>query len=129
VGQVFGSVVLVVAAMFGLLTAWMAATSPERFASQLGLEVAGSSGRNEVRAQYAGFFLAAALVCVAALAGFAPRQAAFLLLCAAFGGCIAGRLASLVANRGFGGYTTLIRALFAIDAIGFLAGAAAFATS
>jgi hypothetical protein len=129
VGQVFGTVVLVIAAAFGLFTALTAAAAPERFAGQLGLEVAGASGRNEVRAQYAGFFLAAALVCIAALAGYAPRQGAFLVLIVAFGGCIGGRLASLIADGGFGGYTPIIRALFAIDTIGFLAGGAGFLTA
>ena len=65
-GQMFGSVTLVVAALFFLFSAGAAAVAPERFAALLGLQIAGASGRNEVRAQYAGIFLMITLACVAA---------------------------------------------------------------
>jgi hypothetical protein len=124
----FGSVTLVVSAVFFLLSAVAAAAAPERFAGSLGLQTAGANGRNEVRAQYAGVFLMITLACVAALTGYAPRQAAFIVLMVALGGCTAGRLASLIADRGFGGYNTVIRALFAIDTLGFAAATVGFLT-
>ena len=125
----FGSVILVIAALFFLLSAVAAAAAPERFAGLLGLQAAGASGRNEVRAQYAGIFLMITLACLAALAGYAPRQAAFIVLIVALGGCTAGRLTSLIADRGFGGYNQVIRALFAVDTLGFIAASAGLMTA
>jgi hypothetical protein len=79
-----------------------------------------------VRAQYAGFFLAVAMACVAALLGAVPRASAYLVLAVVFGGLIAGRLVSLGLDGGVIGYPPTIRALFAIDAIGFALTATAF---
>jgi len=104
--------------VFFLLTTWSSATAPAEFAQKLGLTIANASGVNEIRAQYAGFFFAAAAVCTAALANYLPRQAAFVVLAAVFGGLIGGRLASLVINGGIGGYGPTILALYFIDAIG-----------
>lgn len=123
-GQMFGSVTLVIGAVFFLVSAVAAGAAPERFVAQLGLQTASASGRNEVRAQYAGIFLMIALTCTAALLGYAPRAAAFIVLIVALGGCTLGRLTSLIADRGFGGYSTVIRALFAINSLGFLAATA-----
>lgn len=128
-GQIFGSVILGVAAVFFLVSACAAAVAPDRFAGLLGLQTAGASGRNEVRAQYAGIFLMITLACLAALAGYAPRQAAFIVLVVALGGCTVGRLASLVTDRGFGGYNAVIRALFAVDTLGFVAASAGLLTA
>ena len=128
-GQILGSVILGIAALFFLVSAVAAAVAPERFAGVLGLQTAGASGRNEVRAQYAGIFLMIALACLAALAGYAPRQAAFIVLIVALGGCTIGRLASLIADRGFGGYNAVIRTLFAVDTLGFVAASAGLIAS
>jgi drug/metabolite transporter superfamily protein YnfA len=125
----FGSVTLVIAAVFFLVSAVSAAAAPERFAGLLGLQAASASGRNEVRAQYAGIFLMITLACLAALGGYAPRQAAFIVLIVALGGCTVGRLASLFADRGFGGYNGVIRALFAVDTLGFVAASAGLLTA
>jgi uncharacterized membrane protein YkvI len=114
----FGSTVLIVAILFCLLTTISAGFNPERFGEQIGLRVIGPGGVNEIRAQYAGFFLAVAVVCVASLAGALPRRTAFITLAAVFGGLIVGRLVSLGLNGGVGGYEPTIRALFPIDAIG-----------
>jgi Domain of unknown function (DUF4345) len=129
VGQMFGSVTLTIAALFFFLSACAAAAAPERFAGLLGLQTAGASGRNEVRAQYAGIFLMITLACIAALTGYAPRQAAFIVLIVALGGCTVGRLASLVTDRGFGGYNAVIRTLFAVDTLGFVAASAGLLTA
>jgi hypothetical protein len=125
----FGSVTLVISAVFFLLSAIAAAVAPERFAGLLGLQTTGASGRNEVRAQYAGIFLMITLACLAALAGYAPRQAAFIVLIVALGGCTAGRLASLIADHGFGGYNAVIRTLFAVDTLGLVAASAGLLTA
>jgi len=115
----FGTFVLVIVTLFFLFTSWSSGTSPERFAERLGLTLTNAGGYNEIRAQYAGFFLAAAVFCGASLAGRVPREAAFSVLAVIFGGLIAGRLVSLGLNKGVEGYGPTILALYAIDAIGF----------
>jgi len=115
----FGTMVLAAAIVFFLITTWSSGADPGKFAARLGLTIANAGGINEIRAQYAGFFLAAAIVCAAALAGIVSRNAAFIVLCAVFGGLIAGRLVSLVMDRSVHGYGSTILALYAIDSIGF----------
>jgi heme A synthase len=115
----FGTFVLVIVASFFLLTSWSSGIAPKSFAERLGLALANAGGYNEIRAQYAGFFLAAALYCSASLAGRVSRRAALGLAAVVFGGLIGGRLVSLSLDRGVAGYGSMIRALYAIDAIGF----------
>jgi hypothetical protein len=119
-GRNFGAVVLVVVTLFFLLTTISASLNPERFGERLGLRIINAGGVNEIMAQYAGFFLAAAGVCIAALADWLPRSTAFVTVAAVFGGLIVGRLISLVLNGGFGGFGPTIQALYVIDAIGFV---------
>jgi hypothetical protein len=114
----FGTAVLVINVLFCLLTVWTSAVDPEGFAGRLGLAVLNAGGVNEVRAQYAGFFLAVAVVCTASLAGLLSRQASFVVMAAVYGGLLAGRLGSLVLNAGIAGYGRTILALYIIDAIG-----------
>jgi hypothetical protein len=116
----FSTSVLVLMAFFGILTSLLAAIRPADFASRLGLTVANSGGINEIRAQYAGFFLACSVVCVASLAGAVPRQSAFIVLIVVFAGLISGRLASLALNHGTSGYPAAILSLFFIDSFGLL---------
>ncbi len=117
-GKTFGLGVLVAATAFSLLTAWTAGTAPSAFAERLGLTVANPGGSNEVRAQYAGFFLAVAVTCLAALIGIVPREAAYIVLAVVFGGLLAGRLASLGLDGSMAGYTQTVVALYAIDTLG-----------
>jgi hypothetical protein len=114
----FGTAVLVINILFCLLTVWQSAVAPEGFAGKLGLAIVNAGGLNEVRAQYSGFFLAVAIVCMASLAGLISRQASFVVMAAVYGGLLAGRLASLALNSGVGGYGSTILALYVIDAIG-----------
>jgi hypothetical protein len=115
-GHTFGAIILAIAALFGLYTAWLSGVAPARFAEQLGLATTNAGGVSEIRAQYSGFFLAIAAVCAASLTGVAPRQAAFVVLIVVFGGLIGGRLVGLALNRGVTGFGPTIRALYAIDA-------------
>ena len=117
-GKTFGAGVLVVAVAFCLITTWNAGMAPAAFAERLGLTVANPGGSNEVRAQYAGFFLAVAVACIAALAGAMPRETSYIVLAVVFGGLIVGRLASLGLDGSMAGYTQTIVALYAIDALG-----------
>ena len=118
----FGTIVLAIAALFFLLTAWRSGSAPAEFAARLGLNIANAGGYNEIRAQYAGFFLASALVCAASLAGTVPRQAVFIVLIVVFGGLFAGRAVSVVLDGGFAGYGGTVVGLNAIDAIGLALG-------
>ncbi len=115
---IFGTAVLVINVLFCLLTVWQSAIAPEGFAQKLGLAVVNAGGLNEVRAQYSGFFLAVAVICMASLAGLLSRQASFVVIATVYGGLLAGRLASLALNAGVAGYGPTILALYFIDAIG-----------
>jgi hypothetical protein len=123
----FGTAVLILAVFFSVLTTLSAGLTPVQFAQRLGLKVMDAGGVNEVRAQYAFFFLAIAIVCVAAFFGALSRESAFVVLATVFGGLIAGRLVSLGINGGFAGYGPTIVALYAIDALGFVLSVTAFA--
>jgi len=61
-------------------------------------------GLNDIRAQYGGFFLAAALVNGLALLGMPPRRASFIVDAVVFGSLITGRIASLAIQGGMNGY-------------------------
>ncbi len=117
-GRFFQTGVLAVSLLFCGYTAWASATAPAVFAERLGLKIVSAGGTNEIRAQYAGFFLAAAIVCAAALAGVVNRPAALVLLTAVFGGLVVGRLVSLAINGGFAGFEPTIKALYLIDFTG-----------
>jgi hypothetical protein len=124
--QALGTSVLVINLLFCLLTVWQSGSNPEDFASKIGFSIVNAGGLNEVRAQYSGFFLATALVCLASLLGWVPRQTSFVLLGTIFGGLFAGRLVSLALNGGVSGYGPTILALYVIDAIGLALAIAAF---
>ena len=84
--QAYGTFVLVIVTMFFLFTAWSSGTAPAMFAQRLGLTIANAGGNNEIRAQYAGFFLAAAVFCAASLAGVVSRLSGFSVPVVIFGG-------------------------------------------
>jgi len=114
-----GSSYLLCTAAFFFLTALVSAWRPERFAAQLGLSIANPGGLNEIRSQYAGFFLAAAVLCVFGVLSIVPKSTAVVVTAVIFGGLLAGRLLSLVINRGFRGFGSAIVCLYVIDALGF----------
>ena len=118
--RTFGTIVLMIATAFCLLTAISSGLAPKDFAERLGFTIASADGYNEIRAQYMGFFLMIAAVSVAALVGVVSRRSVFLLLAVVFGGLIFGRIASLVLNRGFAGYGPTILSLYGIDCIGLV---------
>ena len=117
---------LVVSALFTAWTSWSSFVAPDHFAKPLGYLLAGVDGRNEIRAQYGGFFLAVTVASVLTLAGTIPRQAGLVVNAVLFGGLIAGRLISLTIDGGMHGYGPIIRALFFIDSIGFILSITAF---
>ena len=117
---IFGTAVLAANVLFCLFAAWSSAAEPEGFAAKLGLGIINAGGLNEVRAQYSGFFLTVAAVCIGSLCGLLPRQTSFVVMTAVYGGLLAGRLVSLALNVGVVGYGPTILALYAIDALGLL---------
>jgi hypothetical protein len=123
----FSTFVLLLATLFCFFTAATSGIAPREFARRLGLETLGTSGYNEIRAQYAGFFLATGTICVAALLGLVSKRSALVVLAVLFGGLIGGRVGSLAINRGFAGYTSTILALYVIDAGGLVLALAAIA--
>jgi len=123
--QIFVTMVLALAVLLGLLTAWSSGAAPAKFAEDLGLSIINAGGRNEIMAQYTCLFLAMAAVCAAALVGAVPRQAALIVLAVIFGGLLVGRLVSLPLNGGIAGYSRTIVSLYAIDAVGLALTAAA----
>jgi hypothetical protein len=119
------SVTLVLAGLLSVFTTLTAAARPDVFAKQLGLSIDNAGGTNEIRSQYAGFFLAAAIACGAGLAGYISRREGTTLVVVIFGGLFIGRLFSLILNKGFGGYSHTVRALCFIDAVGLALSVAA----
>ncbi|HEV2988493.1 MAG TPA: DUF4345 family protein [Candidatus Angelobacter sp.] len=117
--SVFGAAVLVIIALFFLSTSWSSFSNPKQFGERLGFTLPGADGHNEIRAQYGGFFLAAAVCGIFALTGWLPRATGFVVNATIFGGLIAGRVVSLFLDGGIRKYSPLIRALFVIDALGF----------
>src|SRR6202048_604256 len=121
---IFGTAVLVINILFFLVTTWNSATAPESFAAKLGLGIVNTGGINEIRAQYSGFFLAAAAVCTASLFGQLSRQTSVVVLGAIYGGLLAGRLASFALNAGVAASRPTLLAVYVIDAIGLGLGVA-----
>jgi hypothetical protein len=116
---IFGTGVLLIVSGFFAWTSWSSLRFPRQFGERLGLMIGGFDGLNEIRAQYGGFFLAAALINALALFGMCSRQTSFVVNAVVFGGLITGRVASLVIDGGLNGYGGVIRGLFFIDTIGF----------
>lgn len=114
-----GTIFLIASGLFMAWTSWISFTAPGTFGQRLGFTIAGVDGRNEIRAQYGGFFLAAALVSLLALTAVIPRQSGLITNATVYGGLIAGRLVSLCVDGGASRYGPVIRLLFFIDAAGF----------
>ncbi|MGL4314957.1 MAG: DUF4345 family protein [Sphingomonas sp.] len=111
----FGVALLGVATLICLITTVTAFARPVEFANLLGLDIANAGGVNEIRSQYAGFFLMVGLVFAAAIGGWVPRAAAYFLASVIFGGLLIGRIVSVTLNRGVGGYPVVVRGLVAFD--------------
>ena len=124
--NLFGTVVLSITALFFLSTTWSSFSNPKQFGERLGLTIPGADGLNEIRAQYGGFFLAAAVCGAIALVGLIPRTTAYIVNGTVFGGLITGRLVSLFLDGGIKKYGPLIKMLFVIDALGFILAMTAF---
>lgn len=118
---IISNAILTITGLFFLYTGIMSIARPKAFANVLGLEPIGRSGEIEIRAQYGGFFTAAAIPQFLAIGGLLPYNMAFLISLVIFGGLIAGRLLALIFRSENSTITPMTKALFWIDAIGALA--------
>lgn len=107
--------------LFFLYTGFVSFQRPESFARMLSLEAMGYSGRVEIRAQYGGFFFASALSQFAPVAGLMSMKTALIVALVIFGGLILGRLAALFTPRQGDKLSPIIRSLYWIDSLGFIA--------
>ena len=124
---IVGTCLLGLATLLSLGTTVAAFTQPKPFATSLGLSIANAGGVNEIRSQYAGFFLMVGVVCVGALIGVVPRPAGYLVTLVVFGGLFIGRLVSVTLNQGFSGYPPVVKGLVLIDFVGAALSIAALA--
>ncbi|MHA7834019.1 MAG: hypothetical protein ACX94A_06010 [Algiphilus sp.] len=119
--------VLVSFGLFFLYTGVISFQRPGPFAKSLSLEAVGVSGEVEIRAQYGGFFFAAALSQFAPLIGLLSEVSALIVSSTIFGGLFFGRLAAALAGPKIHTLSSTLRALFVIDAVGFIAASGAIA--
>lgn len=121
--------ILILFGLFFLFTGVLSFSRPENFAQSLSLQLAGRSGRVEIRAQYGGFFTVAALSQGAAFLGLVPATAALMVALVIFGGLILGRMGALLVDRARERLTPMIRMLFWIDAAGTMLALAGLLTA
>ena len=93
---------------------------PKQFGEMLSLQPIGRSGLIEIRAQYGGFFLAAALSQFAGLTALISIQTSFIVSLIIFGGLITGRFIALFDREDTSKITAPIMGLFFIDGCGAL---------
>jgi hypothetical protein len=113
--------VLIGAGLLALLIGLRGLIAPAALGAGLGLRGDGANALNEIRAQYGGFFLSVAIVSGLGVFRVVSPQAALVLLAATFGGILFGRVVSLFFDGGFGALAPTIRALYVVDALGFVA--------
>ena len=121
------TVVWVVLSIFGVFFLYTGVSSflrPGSFARSLSLETVGRSGAVEIRAQYGGFFFAAAVSQFAPFVGLTTPSVALIVALVIFGGLILGRLGALVYAARGDTLTPTIRALFVVDGGGAVLAAA-----
>ncbi len=115
---VFPYIALVIFGLFFLYTGVMSFLQPAGFARNLSLEAVARSGRVEIRAQYGGFFFAAALSQFAPLIDLVSAYTALVVALVIFGGLILGRVGGLFCGSDRQALIPMIRNLFWIDGAG-----------
>ncbi|MEO9599537.1 hypothetical protein [Parasphingorhabdus sp.] len=110
--------ILAIFGLFFLYTGVISIRDPVGFARSLSLETVGWSGQVEIKAQYGGFFVAAAFSQFAPLVGMLNTQAALVVSLVIFGGLISGRLGALVVSARDEPLTSMIKSLYYIDGAG-----------
>ncbi|PCJ71549.1 MAG: hypothetical protein COA62_02885 [Rhodobiaceae bacterium] len=118
--DIFVQAVLIVFGLFFAYTAIISFRRPKSFAAALGLTTIGRSGEVEIRAQYGGFFLAAAICQFAPFVTDMASTTALAVGLVIFGGLILGRLAALFSGSTDEQLLPTVRALYWIDGGGAL---------
>lgn len=111
-------IVLAIFGLFFLYTGIVSFRNPVGFARSLSLETVGWSGQVEIKAQYGGFFIAAALSQFAPIIGILNPETALIVALVIFGGLIAGRLGALAVSAQDEPLTSMIKGLYYIDGAG-----------
>lgn len=112
------NIIFAIFGLFFLYTGIISFRNPVGFARSLSLETVGWSGEVEIKAQYGGFFIAAAFSQFAALIGRLNPEAALVVALVIFGGLIAGRLGALTVSARDETLTPTIKGLYYIDGAG-----------
>ncbi|MCG8504754.1 MAG: DUF4345 family protein, partial [Sphingomonadales bacterium] len=89
----FQKAVLIIGILVAGYIALRALTAPEGLLAGTGIAVSNADGRNEIRAQYGGFYLAVAAALLLSLFGRLPVSFGLGVLLLAVGGVLVGRLA------------------------------------
>lgn len=113
----FQKAVLIIGILVAGYIALRALTAPEGLLAGTGIAVSNADGRNEIRAQYGGFYLAVAAALLLSLFGRLPVSFGLGVLLLAVGGVLVGRLASIVIEGPavFASYSAAIKTYLAFD--------------
>lgn len=108
-----------------LIAAWIAyhgLFSPDAFMASLSITIDDSSGRNEIRGQYGGFFFVVCILLVSGAVGWLRTSTALIILASLYGGVFLGRIGSLAFDgwSEFIDYPQTLMLAHVMDATGFL---------
>lgn len=109
--------VLIIGILVAGMIAFRALIAPEALLANIGIALTNADGRNEIRAQYGGFYLAVTIALLLSLFGRLSAGFGLGLLLVAVGGILLGRLASIVIEGPavFASYSTVIKTYLAFD--------------
>ena len=112
----FAKSILALGALISAFIGFAALKDPNLL-TDYGIVVSDANGRNEIRGQYGGFFIALAGVMMASLLGKLPKKFGLGVFLMTIGGVLLGRVLSLVLEGPavFATYSTDIKTLFAVD--------------
>ena len=108
-----------------LISAWIAyhgLFSPDAFMASFHIAVDDPVGRNEIRGQYGGFFVAVCIVLLGGAVGWLRTSTALILLAALYAGVLLGLISSLTFDGWdvFADYPQILKLAHGMDAIGLL---------
>ncbi|MEO1137075.1 MAG: DUF4345 family protein [Pseudomonadota bacterium] len=115
----FRKFVLLLGVVVAGYVSYLGLVAPEAALGDYGVIAMGPDGRNEIRAQYGGFYFAVAVVLILSAAGRLPERFGLGLLLVSVGGVLLGRLASLVIEGPaiFAQYSDGLKLFYAVDIV------------
>jgi len=115
----FRKIVLLIGIIVTAYIAFSALSAPETVLVESGLRIDGPNGRNEIRAQYGGFYGALTLALILSLLGRWSERFGLQLLLITVGGVLAGRVLSLVIEGPaiFASYSPTVKLFYAADIV------------